>query len=542
MLKKLTKVLVKSAVCAVILSLPLMSINAGGHPDYLRVPLGTEVPTLDPGVAEDNKAIEVIEQLFSGLTTYDAKTYEVKPNLATSWKATNGGKTYTFKMREDAKWTNGDPVTAHDIVYAIRRNIKPETASPYAFVLYILRNAEDINKGKIKDVKKIGVKALNKYTVQFQLNSPAAFFPSIAGMWTLRPLHKKTIEKHGTRWTDVKNIVTCGSYNLETWSRGNLLILKKNPMFFDSNKTRINEIRYLIVREPSTALAMYENNELDLIGIEHQAIPPPEIPRVKKDPVLSKEYSIYPRFGTYYLGFNNERPPVDNPLIRKAISAAIDRKTIIDRVVRGDQTPATTFTSPPVFGAVDPAERVGIRYDPEQARKWLAEAGYPNGKGMPEIIYMHNTLELHAQVAQAVQAMLKRNLNINVRIQNQEWKVYLKSTMQPDTPHMFRYGWGADYPDAHNFLSEVFHPTKSINRIRWKNKEFATLMDKAVKSTDQKARKEMYRRAEQILCEEEAAIAPIYFDTAQYLSKPYLKWNFIALGGQHVREWYFTDK
>ncbi len=512
------------------------------HPDYLRVPLGSEVPTLDPGVAQDNQAIEVIEQLFTGLTTYDSTTYEVKPSLATSWEATNGGKTYTFNMRKDAKWTTGEPVTAHDIVYAIRRNILPETASPYAFVLYILENAEDINNGKIKDNTKIGVKALDDYTVQFNLNSPAAFFPSIAGMWTLRPQHRKTIEKHGTRWTDAENIVTCGSYTLEKWERGNTIVLKKNPDFFDAAKIRIEEVRYLIVREASTALAMYENDELDLIGIEHQAIPAPEIPRVKADPVLGKQYSIYPRFSTYYLAFNNERPPVDNPLVRKAISAAIDRQSIIDNVVKGDQVPATTFTTPPVFGAVDPSEGIGIGYDPEQAKKWLAEAGYPGGKGIPEIIYMHNTSERHAQIAQAVQAMLKRNLGIEVKIQNQEWKVYLKSTLQPDAPHMFRFGWGADYPDAHNFLSEVFHPTKSTNRIRWKNQEYADLLDKAVSSTDPQERIKLYRRAEQILCEEEAAIAPIYFDTAQYLSKPYLKWNFIALGGQHVREWYFTDK
>ena len=512
------------------------------HPDYLRVPLGSEVPTLDPGIAQDNQAIEVIEQLFVGLTTYDSKTYEVMPSLATSWDVTNGGKTYTFNMRKDAKWSTGEPVTAHDIVYAVRRNILPETASPYAFVLFIIENAQDINSGKIKDNKKIGVKAIDDYTVQFTLNGPAAFFPSIAGMWTLRPQHRATIEKHGTRWTDPENIVTCGSYNLEKWDRGNTIVLKKNPDYFDAANTSIEEVRYLIVREASTALAMYENDELDLIGIEHQAIPAPEIPRVKADPVLGKQYSIYPRFGTYYLAFNNERPPMDNPLVRKAISAAIDRQSVIDKVVRGDQTPATTFTSPPVFGAVDPSEGIGIGYDPEQAKKWLAEAGYPGGKGIPEIIYMHNTSERHAQIAQAVQAMLKRNLGVEVKIQNQEWKVYLKSTTQPDAPHMFRFGWGADYPDANNFLSENFHPFKSLNRIRWKNQEFADLMDKAVSSTDPQERIKMYRRAEQILCEEEAALAPIYFDTAQYLSKPYLKWNFIALGGQHVREWYFTDK
>ncbi|MBT4286114.1 MAG: peptide ABC transporter substrate-binding protein, partial [Deltaproteobacteria bacterium] len=206
-----------------------------------------------------------------------------------------------------------------------------------------------------------------------------------------------------------------------------------------------------------------------------------------------------------------------------------------------NQIPAYTFTPPPVFGSVDPIEKIGIYFNPEQAKKWLKEAGFPNGEGFPTITYMHNESEAHSQIAQAIQAMLKFYLNINIELKTQEWRTYLKSTTRPDAPHMFRFGWFADYPDANNWLMDVFHPTKSLNRIRWQNREFIEVTDKAQTSSDKQLRKDLYKRAEKILCEEEAAIIPIYYYTAQFLIKPWLK-NFqhIPFQGAHIRNWYFS--
>lgn len=510
----------------------------------LRLPQMSAIPTLDPGLAQDSSSIEVIEQLFLGLTDYDPKTYEVIPELATKWSASADSRTYTFEMRKDVFWSDGVPVTAHDIEYAIRRNINPETASPYAYALYILEGAEAINKGESKDFNNLGVRAVDDYMVEFRLTQPAGFFPAMAGLWTYRPLPRRSIEAFGTAWTEPEHILTNGSYRLATWEKGNQLILKRNPDYKDSvtqQSAQIEEVNYYIIPESSTGLAMFENGELDIIGGTFLSIPVPEIDRVRKE--YADRYSAQPDLCTYYLGVNNEREPTNKPLVRKALSAAIDRKTLVERITKGGEEPATTFTRPPIFGSVDPKEGIGISYDPEQARLWLAEAGYPDGEGFPTITYMHNTSENHAKIAQAVQAMLKRNLGINIRIENQEWKVYLKSTTQPDAPHLFRFGWCADYPDANNWLMEVFHPTKSTNRIRWQNSEYAQLTEKAMGSTDPSERIQLYRRAEQILNEEEAAIIPLYFYTSKYLINPRLKdWYHMALGGQQIRYWRLTGR
>ena len=518
----------------------LLTGTAYGARTILRLPMGSEIPTLDPGLAEDSSSIEIIEQLFLGLTDFDDDTSEVVPELAERWQSSSDGLRYTFTLRR-ALWSDGRPVRAGDIAWAARRNIAPATASPYAFMMYGIRNAEEINKGRLKDTALLGIEAVNRKTVRFTLARPAAYFPAVAGMWILRPLPARAIKAHGVRWSEPGNIITNGPYRLAEWRRGNKLLLRKNPGYFDADRVRIPEIQYLIVPESSTALAMYENGELDMLGGGYQALPSPDIPRVKADPVLGREFSIQPAPCTYYLAFNNARPPMDNRLVRRAFSAAIHRKLLIDKVVRGEETPATTFTRPPIFGSVPPGSGVGIGYDPDQARKWLAQAGYPGGKGFPEVVFMYNTSEGHARIAQVVQQMWRRELNVKVKLENQEWKVFLDTTRRRNGPHIFRSGWCADYPDANNWLMEVFHPTKSVNRIHWNNAEFARVTEKAQVVRDPSERKRLYRRAEQILTEEEAAIAPVYFYTSITLAKPYLKMKVAPMGGNHIRDWFFTD-
>jgi len=230
---------------------------------------------------------------------------------------------------------------------------------------------------------------------------------------------------------------------------------------------------------------------------------------------------------------------MDNPLVRKAFSAAIDRQSLIDYVTKGNQLPATTFTCPGIFGHVPPSEGIGIGFDPEAARKYLADAGYPGGEGLPEITLMFNTSEGHRKIAQAIQQMWKEHLGVEVNLTNQEWKVYLKSTLE-DPPHIFRFGWCADYPDANNWLLEVFHSTLSPNRPKWHNEEYDRVTVEAAKESDPAKRLELYKRAEQILCEEEAAIAPIYFYTWVRITKPYLKRTYAPMGGEHFRDWRIT--
>jgi len=528
----------KRSILILILSLSLImgfSLVAVTAPVTLQWNLGTEPPTLDPSLATDTTSVFVIEQLFLGLTDFDDETVEVIPELATSWEVSEDGLVWAFHMRKDVKWTDGTPVTAHDIEYAVKRTCDPATASDYAYVLYIIKGAKEVNTGEITDLNHIGVKAIDDYTIQFALNHPAGYFPAIAGMWVARPVPRWTIEKYGEKWTEPENIVTNGSYLLTKWAHEDELIMEKNPDYPEADKVQIEKIHCVMIVEASTAMAMYEDGKLDDV-----AVPLDDIDRVKTDPVLSKELTIAPQLCTYYYGFNNSKPPLDNPLVRKAFSAAINRQSLIDYVLKGEQIPATTFACPGIFGHVPPEEGVGIGYDPEAARKYLADAGYPGGKGLPEVTLMFNTSEAHAKIAQAIQQMWKENLGVEVNVTNQEWKVYLK-TLVEDAPQIFRLGWCADYPDANNWVYEVFHSTDSANDIKWHNTEFDRVTEEAARESDPAKRLELYKRSEQILCEEEAAIAPIYFYTFVRITKPYLQRTFASTEGiQHVMNWKIT--
>ena len=231
--------------------LTFISFGAG-NPGYLRIPLLAGVPTIDPGLVEDSISIEIVEQLFLGLTDFDPKSYEVIPELALDWSQNRDGKKYTFRLRNDVRWTNGDRVTAHDIVWAMRRNIDPVTESPYANAIFPLKNAVAINEGKIPQMEKLGVKALDDFTIEFELVSPIGYFPAIAGIWTYRPLHRKTLAKHGTKWTQPKYLVSNGSYILKEWQPDKQLILSKNDAYFAADSVDIEHVRYLVIPEAST--------------------------------------------------------------------------------------------------------------------------------------------------------------------------------------------------------------------------------------------------------------------------------------------------
>ena len=510
------------------------SLAALTAPVTLQWNLGGEPPTLDPSLATDTTSVDVIEQLFLGLTDFNDETMEVIPELATSWEVSEDGLVWAFHMRKDAVWSDGKPVTAHDVEYAVQRTCDPATASDYAYVLYIIKGAKEVNTGEITDLSHIGVKAVDDYTVQFALNQPAGYFPAIAGMWIARPVPRWTIEKYGEKWTDPENIATNGPYLLKEWKHEDEIVLEKNPDYYDADKVQIEKVQCLMIVEQSTAMAMYEDGKLDSVDI-----PLVDIDRVNADPVLSKEKFIAPRLCTYYYGFNNTKPPMDNPLVRKAFSAAINRQSLIDYILKGEQVPATTFTCPGIFGHIPPAEGVGIGYDPEAAKKYLADAGYPGGKGLPEVTLMFNTSEDHAKIAQAIQQMWKEVLGVEVNVVNQEWKVYLK-TLSEDAPQIYRLAWCADYPDANNWVYENFHSTDSLNEIKWSNAEFDRVVEQAARESDPAKRYELYKRSEQILCEEEAAIAPIYFYTFVRITKPYLTRTYAPMGGEHFRDWRIT--
>jgi oligopeptide transport system substrate-binding protein len=316
----------------------------------------------------------------------------------------------------------------------------------------------------------------------------------------------------------------------------------KNPHYYDAKNVQIAKVHGVMVVEESTAFAMYENGELDTVG-------PPldDMDRIKADPQLKTELYIGPDLSTYYYGFNTTKAPFDNAKVRLAFSLAIDRQKLIDTVTKGEQLPAKSFAPDGIFGSVatDPSF-VGVAYDPERAKKVLADAGYPNGQGLPEITLMFNTSEGHQKIAQFVQSNWKEVLGVEVKLANQEWKVYL-NTLSEDSPQVYRLGWGADYPDQNNWVLEVFHPTKSDNRPLWNPedplaKQFMSVTEQAAASPDPAERKKLYYEAEKILVEDAAVMAPIYYYSTVNMSKPYLKRTYAKAGGEQFNHWTIEKK
>jgi oligopeptide transport system substrate-binding protein len=488
--------------------------------------------------------------------------------LATEWEASEDGLEYTFYLRDDIPWVNYDPISgettqevdeegnprfvnAHDVVYGVRRTVDPATASDYAYVTYIIKNSADINGGSEElTIEDLGVEALDDWTVKFTLEQPAGYFPSIAGLWVLYPQPQWAIEEWGNKWTEAGLIVSSGRYVMEEWIHGGELNLVKNPLWPDADSVQIERIQGVMITEASTAFAMYENNELDTAGV-----PLPEVDRIKADPQLNAEYTNAPTPCTYYYGFTNNKPPFDDARVRAAFSMAIDRQSLIDNVVKGGQTPATSFAPPGIFGAPEPGT-VGLGTDVAAAQASLQE--YLDEMGMTiedfnalGITLMHNTSEGHASIAAAVQQMWLDNLGADVNVENQEWKVYLETTQNTtdlaEMPHIWRFGWCADYADENNWVHEVFNAEAGANRFRRGcvddtcseivPSEFDDLTVQAAQEQDPAKRAELYAQAEDILAAEEVAYAPIYHYTTMNVSKPWLTRSFAPVGGQQWFTW-----
>jgi len=515
---------------------PAAPVPAGmaADPITLNINIVGGPTTVDPALATDTSSTSVIEQLFIGLVDLDDETAEVRPELATSWTISPDSRVYTFTLRSDVTWSDGNPVTAQDVRYGILRTLDPATASNYAFPLaFLIKNAGDYNNGTITDPNLVGVKALDATHLEVSLEQPASYALSILSMWVARPMPKWAIEAHGSAWTEPGNIVTSGSYRLKEWVHGDHLLLEKNPTYFDAVNVQIENVRMWMVDE-MTAWTMYLNGQLDTVMIPLGAA---------LDPIVRQEVRTYPVPCTYYYGFTTTNPPFDNPLVRKAFIAATNRDGLIRDVTRGGQLPALTFTPPGIFGYVDGyAEGVGIPFNPTQARQYLAQAGYPNGQGLPPVTLWFNTNTGHQAIAEYIRQSWYSALGVNVTLQSLEWQQY-QAEVVTDHLQVWRLGWCQDYPDANNFVRDVFARGGNANRVgggvNWYNAAFESLVVQAAVEQDPTARKALYKQAEEILVETDAVIIPIYFYTGVTATKPHL-YRTYGLNFGDIAGWRFT--
>jgi oligopeptide transport system substrate-binding protein len=534
--------------------------------------LGTEPPTGDPQLGTDTTSGEVAHNTFISLTRLDQQTAEVKPWLATDWAEgvdADGNQTWTFNLRGDVAWVKWDPasqqvvqetdadgnplyVMPSDVEFAVKRLIDPATASEYAYLMYGMKNAAAVNSGEEGfTLDDLGVSCDDEaMTCVFTLESPAPWWPSIVQMTNAAPVPAWTIDAHGENWTEPGLVVSSGPYVMSEWIHGNSMQLVKNPFWFDADNVQIEVVDYVMVVEASTSFAMYENNELDTTGV-----PLPEMDRVKADPTLSAEYYQAPVACTYHYGFDTQKYPMTDQRVRLAFSEAIDRQSLIDNVLKGGQLPASSFAPPGIFGAPAPGT-VGVFYDPEDAQAQLQSFLDDEGLTLEDfnnldIVLGHNTSEGHAQIAAAIQQMWKDNLGVDVRVENQEWAVYL-TTVQKDSPndemfHIYRMGWCADYADENNWVYEVFNATDGYNRPRRNctdpncgsatESEFDLLTQQAKVETDPAVRADLYAQAEQILAVDEAAYAPIYHYTTVNVTKPWLTRTYPTVARPAIYEW-----
>jgi len=476
--------------------------------DTINVNIGTEPPSLDWSRSMDSTSYSVLNNVMEGLTKFN-DNFTPEPALAESWHTSEDGKTYTFKIREGVRWTDGKPLRAQDFEYSWKRILNPETGGNYAYFLFDIENAEEYNKGKISDPSKVGVKAVDDSTLRVRLKRPASYFPSLLAFMSTFPMREDTVAKNGLKWTEPENILTLGPYKIDTWKHHNVITLTANPNYW-GEQPAIGNVRMIMNENPSSALALYESGDLDYA--DSKSIPPLEVPRL----VNLDDFVSTLQFRNNYIAFNVKKPPFDNPLVRKAFAASIDRESII-KLIQGAGIPSTSWI-PKNMLAYNPG--IGIKFDPEQAGKWLSEAGYPGGKGFPRATFLWPDVSHNRVIAEALQSMWKEYLGIEVELTNQEWKVYL-STINTDPPEIHRAGWGADFPDPHNFMN-LFECNSGNNRTGWCNPKYDELVESAAEEKDPEKRVVLYNRAQKILTQTDAPIAPFYITNQQNLIKPYV--------------------
>jgi oligopeptide transport system substrate-binding protein len=479
-----------------------------------RLNLGTEPPTLDPAKMDDLTSMSVMLALCKGLTEFD-KDMRPIPAIAQSWERTADGKRYVFHLRRNARWSDGKPVTAQDFIYGWKRVLSPETASPYAFFLYELKNARAFYEGKIKDFNLVGVKAPDAHTLQIDLERPTPFFLSLAATPVMLPVREDLIRKYGDNFTEAGRFLSNGAYKMTQWKHDEKIRLVPNPYFYGKDPAKrpaLDGIDMYMISDANTSVVMYENNELDFIETT-SSIPAFDVRRLRKSP----DAHVETLHRINYFGFNTKKPPFDNPKVRQAFAYALDRN-YYPKLLQSGQKPITSFISPGLVG-YNPG--LGLAYNPKKARQLLAEAGYPDGKGFPTVYITFQTLYDLQKEAEIAQYLWKKNLNVDVRLNNMEWKVLL-SKLHEDPPEIFRLGWFVDYPDPDSYMN-LFLSDNGNNYTNWKSKQYDALVNQAVVTLDPAKRKALYDEAQKLLLEQVTAIIPIYVAEKTYLVKPYVQ-------------------
>jgi len=460
--------------------------------------------------------------LFAWLMRFDPN-YKVIPWLAERYAVTPRGDVYTFYLRPGLKWSNGDAVTAHDFVWSYQRKLDPAVAADYVGFFYDIKNAEKINKGAIKDLSQLGVKARDDLTVEFTLEGPRGYFPVLMAYAATAPSHRASVEKYGDKWTEPEHIVCNGMFTLASWDHNRQFTLKKNPMYFEKEKITLERVVRPIIARPSQLLA-YENHELDLMD----TLPAPDLKRIQNDPRLRKELVHYDAPITWYLTPQVTHPPFDDLRVRRAVSHAIDRQTIAEKVIQGQGIPAHSYIPPGLPGHIDAVKHPKFldlqKFDPRLALASLRGSKYEGGKNWPKI-----TLTLRGDegtnpkaIAEAIQVMLAQHLKMHVELEVLEQRVFRERLWKLDLQFIF-IRWFADYPDPHNeYYDTLYSRLAGGRRQAWSNPEFDAWLEKGREELDWNQRLEIYQQAEEVL-QRDVGYVPVVWGLFFGMVKPWVQ-------------------
>lgn len=469
-----------------------------------------EPATLDPTFAEDTVSGTVIRAIYDGLTRLDENGNPVG-SLASDMKLSADKLTYTFTLR-DAKWSNGDPVTAHDFEFAWKHALDPKTGSPVSYQYYVIKNGQAFTSGKAK-AEEVGVKALDDKTLRVTLEHPTPFFPTLASF--LPPVNKRVAMANPKWANDPKTLVSNGPFKLETWEHKNKIVLAKSESYWDKEAVKLDRIEFSMIADTNTELSMFQHGDLDWAGGPISGLPVDAVVPLKEEGKLMSK----PKATSYYIRFNTERPPFTNVKIRKAFAYAINRREIADHIGQAGQTPLMGIT--PITASLRP-EGFFADNQPQEAKRLLAEGMQELGiTKMPKITYLYNTSDRNRAIAETLQAKWKNVLGVDVKLVNKETKVYLADQEQGNFS-ITRSSWTADYNDPVNFLQKFVEKYSSSNITRWHHPRYAELIRRSCAEPDPEKRKQLLLEAETLLMEE-MPLTGIFSDVNAWVQNDKLK-------------------
>ncbi|MGQ0612252.1 MAG: peptide ABC transporter substrate-binding protein [Planctomycetaceae bacterium] len=462
---------------------------------------GAEPETLDPhpmtGVTEHTLALA----LYEGLVTHDPETLKPRPGVAERWELSEDGRTYTFRLRKNAKWSNGAPLGAEDFQWSFFRALLPATLTDYAYLFFYIEGAKEFYDGKAEGGfdgfrKRVRVEAPDATTLRITLKAPTAYFLDLCAFETYMPVHRATVERHGTDWTRPEHWVGNGAFLLAEWKPRQRIVMTPNPHYWDAGYVKLQKIVALPIEDNDQAHNMFLKGECDWT----KTIPLPKIDEAVRNP----DYFVMPYLGSYFYRVNVTQPHLADKRIRQALSLAIHREALVRDVTKAGEIPAAWFC--PAVAGYEPPK--GWAYDPDRARALLAEAGYPGGKGYPTLTLLYNTQDTHKTIAERIAQYWRETLGITVSLRNTEWKVYLRQVELLDYD-IARAGWIGDYTDPNSFL-DMWLKDGGNNNTGWDDPRYDELIAAAAVERDEAKRFELFRTAERMLVEDQFPILPIY--------------------------------